>query len=92
MANDQEFYTETMAGIYTAQGNLEKAADIYRHLLTAQPDRRDLAEALEGLEAQISSGGAKKTADLVPLLKEWIELLLSYNNLRKLKKLKERLD
>jgi len=91
MSSDQAFYTETMAGIDAAQGNPEKAAEIYRHLLVAQPGRQDLAEALAGLEAEIAAAGAKKTADLVPLLEEWIELLLRYNTLRKLKKLKERL-
>jgi len=91
MPNDHDFYTETMAGIYVAQGKLEKAAEIYRHLLTVQPERRDLAEALAGLEEKISAGGGEKAADLAELLEEWIGLLLKYNNLRKLKKLKERI-
>ena len=90
--SDHDFYTETMARIYVDQGYLKKAAEIYRHLLTAQPERQDLVEALARLEEKISADGRKKTADLVPLLEEWIELLLRYNNLRKLKKLKERIN
>jgi len=89
MSSDHDFYTETMAGILIDQGNLEQAAEIYRHLLAAQPERRDLAEALTGLEKKISAAARKKAADLVPLLQEWIGLLLKYNNLQKLKKLRE---
>ena len=89
--SDHDFYTETMAKIYVDQGYLEKAAEVYRHLLTVEPEREDLAEALARIEEKISADGKKRTADLVPLLEEWIELLLRYNNLRKLKKLKERI-
>ena len=92
MPNDHEFFTETMAEIYVDQGNPEKAVEIYRHLLTEQPEREDLAEILAGLEEKISTGGRKRMADLVPLLEEWIELLLKYNNVRKLKKLQERIS
>ena len=90
--SDHDFYTETMAKIYVDQGYLEKAAEVYRHLLTVEPEREDLAEALARIEDKMSADGRKRTADLVPLLEEWIELLLRYNNLRKLKKLKERIN
>ena len=90
--SDHDFYTETMAKIYVDQGYLEKAAEVYRHLLTVEPEREDLAEALARIEDKMSADGRKRTTDLVPLLEEWIELLLRYNNLRKLKKLKERIN
>jgi hypothetical protein len=92
MSSDQEFFTETMAMIYVDQGNPEKAAEIYRHLLTEQPEREDLAETLAGLEEEISAGGKKRMADVVPLLEEWIQLLIKYNSLRKLKKIQERIS
>jgi pentatricopeptide repeat protein len=83
---DTEFYTATMARVYAQQGHYEKAADIYRHLLKREPDRRDLLEALADTEEKLSNQGPKTDADLVPALRKWIRLLLQYRHLRQLKK------
>ena len=91
MPNKAEVYTETMAKIYVDQGYFEKAAEIYRHLLKAEPDRQDLIEALARVESKISTPQNKSLKDTVPLLAEWIELLLRYHNVRKLKRLKEKI-
>ncbi len=91
MPNETEFYTETMAKIYVDQGYFEKAAKIYRHLLKAEPDRQELIEALVQVESKISTLKNKSLRDTVPLLAEWIELLLRYHNVRKLKRLKEKI-
>ena len=91
MPNETEFYTETMAKIYVDQGYFEKAAEIYRHLLKAEPDRQELIEALAQAESKISTPQNKSLRDTVPLLAEWIELLLRYHNVRKLKRLKEKI-
>ena len=91
MPNEAEFYTETMAKIYVDQGYFEKAAEIYRHLLKAEPDRQELIEALAQVESKISTPQNKSLKDTVPLLAEWIELLLRYHNVRKLKQLKEKI-
>jgi len=91
MSNEAEFYTETMARIYVDQGYFEKAAEIYRHLLRAEPDRQELIEALAQVESKICTPHNKSLKDTVPLLAEWIELLLRYRNVRKLKRLKEKI-
>ena len=89
MTNDDDVYTETMAKIYFEQGYAEKAAEIYRYLLRAQPERRELIEALAQVEDKILVERKKKLGDLEPLLEEWIELMLGYNNMLKLKRLKK---
>jgi tetratricopeptide (TPR) repeat protein len=89
MTDDTDVYTETMAKIYFEQGYFEKAAEIYRNLLKAEPDRRELIEAFAKVEDKISIRKKKTIKDLEPLLEEWIELMLTYNNVLKLKRLKE---
>ncbi len=42
MSKEIGIYTETMAKVYAAQGHWGKAAEIYRHLLTGAPARKDL--------------------------------------------------
>jgi hypothetical protein len=91
MSNEVEFYTETMAKIYVDQGYFEKAAEIYRHLLKAAPDRPELIEALDQVEGKIFSLQRKRLKDTVPLLAQWIDLLLRYRNVRKLRRLKEKI-
>jgi len=91
MPNEVEFYTETMAKIYVDQGYFEKAAEIYRHLLETEPNRTELSEALAQVEGKIASPRDKHLKDTVPLLAEWIDLLLTYRNIKKLKQLKEKI-
>ena len=88
MNKDPDFYTVTMARVYEEQGHLDKAADIYRYLLKAEPQRRDLAEALEEIDRKIDEAGNRKPDDLIPLFREWITLLLRYGRLQKLRRLK----
>jgi len=88
---NQEFdiYTETMAKVYADQGHWSKAVKIYRHLMTREPLRQDLAEALAEAEKRMEEGGMKNAERLVSLFQEWIELLLKIEKLQKLKKLKK---
>lgn len=88
MNNYDVFSTATMAKIYADQGNLLKAAEIYRYLLKQEPDRQDLIEALSEVEKKIH---ARDSENLVALFCEWIDLLFTYNRLNKLKKLQHRL-
>ena len=46
MSKEIGIYTETMAKVYASQGHWGKAAEIYRHLLTEAPARKDFADAL----------------------------------------------
>jgi pentatricopeptide repeat protein len=83
---DTEFYTATMAEVYARQGHFEKAVEIYRYLLEREPNRKDIIEALAEIEEKIGTKGAKKDRDLVPLFRKWLQLILEYNRLQKLKK------
>lgn len=84
MSDDKLFYTKTMAKIYADQGNLEKAAEIYRYLLKHEPDRQDLIDALSEVEKRLFE---KDPEDLVKLFSKWVDLLLKHYGLHKLKKL-----
>ena len=81
-------YTETMAKVYAGQGHWEKAAEIYRHLLIGAPARKDLADALAEAEAKIHNDPDRNPEQLVPLFREWIELLFRKEKLQKLRKMK----
>ncbi len=83
-------YTETMAKVYAVQGHWERAAEIYRHLLAEAPTRKDFADALAEAEKKISNDTHKDPERLVPLFREWIELLFRHDKLQKLRKLKDK--
>ena len=85
MIEDNVFYTRTMAKVFADQGNLSKAAEIYEYLLEREPGSRDLVDALSGIEEQLVEKAPDK---LIDLFGKWIDLLFSYNNLQRLKKLK----
>jgi hypothetical protein len=82
---DDIFYTRTMAKVYADQGNLGKAAEIYNYLLKQEPGRQDLIDALSEIE---NRGFDKDRENLFMLFTEWIDLLLRYNGMKKLKKLR----
>jgi hypothetical protein len=92
MLKDPDFYTVTMARVYEDQGLWEKAAEIYHSLLKQEPERKDLADALSHVENKMRAGSNKKPDELIPLFREWINLLLHAGRLRRLKKLKGRLS
>ncbi|MGD9334972.1 MAG: hypothetical protein PVJ50_08310 [Desulfobacterales bacterium] len=85
MMEDDVFYTRTMAKVYAGQGNLGKAAEIYTYLLKKDPGCRDLVDALSEIK---SKGFDKDRENLLALLTEWVDLLLKYNRIRQLEKLK----
>ena len=81
MTKDDVFYTRTMAKVYADQGNLLKAAEIYRYLLECEPERRDLMDALSEIERKLNE---KSPEDLIKLFNGWVDLLLKYHNVQKL--------
>jgi hypothetical protein len=91
MNPEVEFYTETMAKVYAEQGHWAKAAKIYRYLLTLEPKRRDLAEALAAAEKKMAGPAQTSFEDLVPLFREWIELLFKHQKLERLRRLRDKL-
>ncbi|MEE4603078.1 MAG: hypothetical protein V2J65_17475 [Desulfobacteraceae bacterium] len=88
MSKEVGIYTETMAKVYASQGHWAKAAEIYRHLLTEAPARKDFADALAEAEKKISNDSLKDPEQLVPLFREWIELLFKHDKLQKLRNLR----
>ena len=85
MMEDNVFYTRTMAKVHAGQGNLGKAAEIYQYLLKQEPGRQDLIDALSDIE---NKGFNKDRENLFMLFSEWADLLLKYNKLQRLRKLK----
>ncbi|MBW2490828.1 MAG: hypothetical protein JRE65_06760 [Deltaproteobacteria bacterium] len=88
MVEDDVFYTRTMAKVYADQGNLLKAAEIYRHLLSDEPERQDLVEALSEIETKL---GKTSPDDLITLFIQWVDLLLTCHNMQKLMRLRNNL-
>ncbi len=88
MSQEVDIYTETMAKVYADQGHWSKVVEIYRHLLASEPERPDFADALAEAENRMKERSRKAPEQLVPLFREWIELLFRYEELQKLKKLK----
>ncbi|MBW2449039.1 MAG: hypothetical protein JRE92_01250 [Deltaproteobacteria bacterium] len=91
MSKEIGIYTETMAKVYAAQGHWEKAAEIYRHLVLGAPARNDFADALAEAEKKIHEDSHKNPEQLVPLFREWIELLFRREKLQKLRNLKDKI-
>ena len=87
MSQQVDIYTETMAAVYAGQGHWVKVAEIYRHLLAIEPERLEYADALADAENRMKTN-RKTPEQLVPLFREWIDLLFKFEALRKLKKLK----
>ncbi len=91
MSKEIGIYTETMAKVYAAQGHWGKAAGIYRHLLTGTPARKDFSDALAEAEKKILKDSPTNPEQLVPLFREWIELLFRREKLRKMRNLKDKI-
>lgn len=85
MIKDDVFYTRTMAKVFADQGNLKKAAEIYKYLLECEPGRQDLMAALSNIEKKRFE---KSPDNLERLLGRWVDLLLTHNTMQKFKNLK----
>lgn len=85
MIQDDAFYTRTMAKVYADQGNLLKAAEIYRYLLECEPERRDLMDSLSEIERKLNE---KSPDDLIRIFGRWIDLQLKYHNVQRLMRLR----
>ena len=89
MSEDRTFYTVTMARVHAAQGNYQQAEAIYRYLIAQDPHREELVQALAEVEQQRKKASLPS---LAPLFREWIDLTLQYNRMRKLKRLSKNLE
>ena len=94
MNQEVDIYTETMAEIFADQGHWGKVVEIYRHLLATEPERLEYADALAEAESKMEMNlvQLKAPEQLVPLFREWIEMLFKFEELQKLKKLRKGLN
>ena len=92
MSQQHKIQTATMARIYTEQGHYRKAADIYRHLLKADPSRQDIADKLSQVEALQHAASQSEKRDLAPLLRQWIRLAVRYRQVQQLLKMRKSLS
>jgi len=92
MSQDVNIYTETMARVYAEQGHWDKVVEIYRHLLTLEPERLEYADALAEAENRVAvaEDTGQPSDKLVSLFREWIDLLFKYEKQQKLKQLRKR--
>ncbi len=73
--------TVTLAKLYEKQGLLDKAAGVYRKLISLQPERVDYAEALRDVERRLpgheveSGAGTGEATTVLPQLKKWQEAI-----------------
>ena len=77
--SDLEFYTATMAKVYVQQGHYDKAAEIYRHILSNEPERQDIAIELSTVEQRLAeieleSERDSRENDLVVLFQKWFQI------------------
>jgi tetratricopeptide (TPR) repeat protein len=78
MIIDDIFKTRTLARIFAAQGQFEKAASIYRHLIGINPDQPDLKAELEIIKIKNAAlSGTPKKLDSLYII--WIEAVFEYH-------------
>jgi tetratricopeptide (TPR) repeat protein len=87
MKEETDFYTATMAKVYSEQEHWDKAVEIYRHLLAQEPERDDFLEALAEVEKKAKQKRQKSLEDLDALFHQWFDLMFKYKNLLKLRTL-----
>ena len=94
---DIAFHTATMARVYAQQGHFQKAAEIYRHILSNEPDRQDIAAELSMVEHKLAdmkpeSEMGPRESDLVHLFQKWFQTAARYRQIETLKKLRQHLS
>jgi hypothetical protein len=89
--NDGLVTTLTMAKIYLRQGYWGKAAAVYRQLLKDSPDSPGLIQGLRVAEDNLCRRTPESVARVERLIREWLRLLLTRRNLRRLNILKGRI-
>ena len=82
---DNDYYTKTMADIYSTQGYYEKAVEIYNYLL----EHKQIKNNIKNDEGDIE---LKNENNLFPLFQKWFKLHYCYNKLQKLQNIKNKLD
>jgi hypothetical protein len=91
MEDNYSHGTPTLARLFASQGHWGKAANIYRRMLEREPGRQEIAQALAEAEERIKASGGAPPGDMEALFRQWIDLLLKHDRLRKLKRIKSAL-
>ncbi len=91
METDPRFLTATMARVYMGQGCYARAVEIYRHLLSREPGRQDLADLLAEARTALRQSRIADGDRLVTLFAEWFDLEAGCGRLGDLRRLKRRL-
>jgi hypothetical protein len=63
MESGEPVYTRTLAELYVRQGFTDQALDVYRHLLTTEPDAQDLRDRVSELEGGGLTGSTESDSD-----------------------------
>jgi hypothetical protein len=85
MDEDGTFLTATMARVFSDQGLHGKAVQVYRHLLSQDPGRPDLAASLAAAEAAHQRSGHDR---LVALFTQWFDLAAGWRRIERLQRLR----
>jgi tetratricopeptide (TPR) repeat protein len=80
-AGDLPIKTATMAKIFAQQGHFDEAIEIYRYLLSKDPEQKDLADALARTAEKRDKELAAGPRDIVSTLSNYIGLLLNFRQL-----------
>ncbi|MFH2065292.1 MAG: hypothetical protein ABIK15_08860 [Pseudomonadota bacterium] len=94
MIKHPEYVTVSLAKTYASQGHIQKALELYRHLLQNAPDDQTLKNTifeLENADPAVTGQTFSKKKDLAGLFESWVEWTLKYKKIRALKRLKSRI-
>ncbi len=84
MIENKIFYTETMADVFRNQGLTDKARHIYQYLLEKDPSRTDIQTKLSEMNCRHDTP-TEPFRDSAFLLQKWVELVLRYRQIKRLK-------
>ena len=80
-----------MGKVFMGQGYYDKAAEIYRYLLSQAPDRQDLADLLADAQKLHRQSLRADRDRLVALFAQWLDLAAGCDRLHHLQRLQQRL-
>jgi hypothetical protein len=84
MTEDRVFFTRTMARVYADQKKWDLAIEIYRYLLSRDPEDARLAEELSAVQ-EAAAAAAPGPEHLTALVSEWVELMIALRRIRSLR-------
>jgi len=83
MSEHKQLISKTLADTYADQGHYSKAIEIYEQLSKKFPDNTEFARVSMELTEKMSVLQTKKELDLIPLFREWLDLMIKYRQVSK---------